>query len=402
MKKIQTLIAALLLTTGAAFAQSVGINSDGSPPASSAMLDISSTAKGFLAPRMTAVQRAAIISPATGLMVYQTDGTAGYYYNSGTPASPFWTQVGTASGSTQWTTSESNIYYNIGNIGIGTNAPAEKLHVDGNIKLNSYNKGDGFGIFFRDGESLGLNMAITAHDWGSSHESSDGLLISAWDGIGFMFGSNTFDVSKVAMMVSNTGTVGIGTTTPDASAIMEVNSNSKGFLPPRMTSAQRVAIVSPVAGLLVYQTDGSLGLYQYNGSAWSILNSSSPTYTTGLNTDLGGYVFFVTPDGKHGLVAETQDQTTSINWYNAQAIVSDPANHSTAGKNFTDWRMPTIYELGLMYNSRVAITGFSYTSNYWSGSFYNSVNANFRFFGNGQQSYADMLTDCAARAVRSF
>jgi hypothetical protein len=74
-------------------------------------------------------------------------------------------------------------------------------------------------------------MAITAHDWTSSNESSDGLLISAWDGIGFMFGSNTFDVSKVAMMVSNTGNVGIGTATP--AATLDVNglalSNFEGF-----------------------------------------------------------------------------------------------------------------------------------------------------------------------------
>ena len=99
----------MLLICGSMFAQSVGINNDGSSPAGSAMLDVSSTNKGLLAPRMTAVQKAAIASPATGLLIYQTDGTAGYYYNSGTPASPFWTQVGTASGSTQWTTTGSDI-----------------------------------------------------------------------------------------------------------------------------------------------------------------------------------------------------------------------------------------------------------------------------------------------------
>lgn len=78
MKKILTLLIMLLLGTNLLFAQSVGINSDGSAPASSAMLDVSSTAKGFLAPRMTAEQKAAITSPATGLLVYQTNAPAGY------------------------------------------------------------------------------------------------------------------------------------------------------------------------------------------------------------------------------------------------------------------------------------------------------------------------------------
>ena len=49
--------------------------------------------------------------------------------------------------------------------------------------------------------------------------------------------------------------VGIGTTTPHASAELDVTSTSKGFLPPRMTQAQRNAIVSAAAGLLVWCTD---------------------------------------------------------------------------------------------------------------------------------------------------
>ncbi len=69
---------------------------------------------------------------------------------------------------------------------------------------------------------------------------------------------------------------GIGTATPDASAKLEVASTNKGFLPPRMTSTQRQAISSPATGLLVYQTDGTSGLYYYNGSAWIyIINSTS-------------------------------------------------------------------------------------------------------------------------------
>ncbi len=66
----------------------VGINTN--MPDASAALDVTATDKGMLVPRMTAAQRGLISSPATGLLVYQTDAPAGFYYNSGTPASPSW------------------------------------------------------------------------------------------------------------------------------------------------------------------------------------------------------------------------------------------------------------------------------------------------------------------------
>lgn len=62
-------------------------------PDASALLDVSGTGKGVLLPRMTAAQKSAIASPATGLLIYQTDGTAGFYYNGGTPAAPAWLQL---------------------------------------------------------------------------------------------------------------------------------------------------------------------------------------------------------------------------------------------------------------------------------------------------------------------
>jgi hypothetical protein len=58
---------------------------------------------------------------------------------------------------------------------------------------------------------------------------------------------------------------GIGTTTPNASAKLEVSATDKGFLLPRMTAAQRGLIPSPANGLLVYQTDGVVGFYVNTG-----------------------------------------------------------------------------------------------------------------------------------------
>lgn len=67
--------------------------------------------------------------------------------------------------------------------------------------------------------------------------------------------------------------VGIGTTNPDASSLLEVQSTTKGLLTPRMTTAQRTAISSPANGLLVYDTDES-AFYYYESASWSRLKGA--------------------------------------------------------------------------------------------------------------------------------
>lgn len=99
--------------------------------------------------------------------------------------------------------------------------------------------------------------------------------------------------------------VGIGTPAPEASAQLEVKSTTRGFLPPRMTSAQRTAIASPTVGLMVYQTDGTAGLYYYDGSSWIyIINATSNTLSvanggTGATTAAGAIASL-------GVVASTE------------------------------------------------------------------------------------------------
>lgn len=61
--------------------------------------------------------------------------------------------------------------------------------------------------------------------------------------------------------------------TGSASAVLDVNSSAKGFLGPRLTNAQKKAIVSPTPGLLVYQTDSIPGYYLWNNSRWERLES---------------------------------------------------------------------------------------------------------------------------------
>ena len=84
-------------------------------------------------------------------------------------------------------------------------------------------------------------------------------------------------LNAFASMAQTTGSenVGIGTTKPDASAMLDIASNSKGLLIPRMTLAQRGNIKSPANGLMVYQTDFFSGFYFFDGSSWKGLYARS-------------------------------------------------------------------------------------------------------------------------------
>ena len=81
MRKILSIL--FIILSFGLLAQGVAINTDGSNPNSSSILDVKSNSKGILIPRMTETQKNAISSPATGLMIYQTDGTSGFWYFNG-------------------------------------------------------------------------------------------------------------------------------------------------------------------------------------------------------------------------------------------------------------------------------------------------------------------------------
>jgi uncharacterized protein (TIGR02145 family) len=71
--------------------------------------------------------------------------------------------------------------------------------------------------------------------------------------------------------------VGIGTSTPALTAALDISSTTKGFLPPRMTAAQRALIATSTDGLMVYQTDQPSGFYYIKNGAWVRL-TDAPTY----------------------------------------------------------------------------------------------------------------------------
>lgn len=116
-------------------------------------------------------------------------------------------------------------------------------------------------------------------------EGPQGLLLNGaeagntpyWNGSQWMVGSSN--------IFNNGESIGMGTTNPDASAQLEVSSNTQGFLLPRMTKTERDLISAPALGLLVFQTDDSPGFYFYDGTNWVAISGSNGDANSGSNSN---------------------------------------------------------------------------------------------------------------------
>jgi hypothetical protein len=126
MKKNLVPVFIFLLFANLSLAQSVGINDDGSNPDPSAILDIKSTNKGLLVPRMSTAEREAIPAPAEGLKVFDTITKTFWYYNG-----IGWIEIiPGAGGFSPWSINGTNIYNNnSGYVGIGLSNPLTSLHI---------------------------------------------------------------------------------------------------------------------------------------------------------------------------------------------------------------------------------------------------------------------------------
>jgi hypothetical protein len=189
----------------------VAINSDGSAPGSSAMLDVVSTTRGILIPRMTLAERNLISLPATGLLIYQTDNTSGFYYNSGTPASPNWIFLITSSTSlsyvdltTNQAVSGNKTWNNLGtfNAGITSTGAAVNLNSGSNFNTN-INTGTSTGAVNIANGTIGGNVISIGNTIGAT-------------GITQRVGTGNFSLNGVAGSVytigasTTTGTITIG------------------------------------------------------------------------------------------------------------------------------------------------------------------------------------------------
>ena len=182
-----------------------------------------------------------------------------------------------------------------GNVAIGVpNTPGALLHLkptgasgtQEGIRLEDTGSGASEGLYIR---------------WDSSGKADQARIGQVSDPAGsgsdLYFSTNSVDTgtSSERVRIDATGAIGVGTSTPSASALMELSSTSRGFLPPRMTTTQRDLIVSPANGLVIFNTTTSVLNYYVTGSGWRALsvtpapiefNVEGP-YTVGGSTQTG-------------------------------------------------------------------------------------------------------------------
>ena len=138
-------------------------------------------------------------------------------------------------------------------------------------------------IFIRSGASQKVVLAsggggyrmhlTTTGQWlfgGGSGETLSGIDNNSGQGVLRLLYSTAANSQTEGARLFTSGNFGIGTTTDETSAILNVSSTTKGFLPPRMTNAQMLAIATPASGLMVYDTTNNK-LNYYNGTTWVAL-----------------------------------------------------------------------------------------------------------------------------------
>jgi hypothetical protein len=248
-----------------------------------------------------------------------------------------------------------------------------------------------------------------------------------------------FTLLVLTISLSMNAQVGINNDSPDASSALDITATTAGLLIPRMTETQRDAITSAATGLMIYQTDGTVGFYYYNGSSWAEVAVTSATYSIG-DVVNGGVVFWLDSTGQHGLVVAFSDVATSIVWgcydtdllnvpnvpYNggnpagSGAEIGDGYNNTNdiledcpnapaalaARSEGTQWFLPSAKELIQMYVNKTtleAVSGFTAFSDfYWSSTEVDAKNAWEQDFDDGDRIIYGEYTANDVRAVRAF
>lgn len=336
MKKV-TISLLILLFAGTAMSQGVAINEDNAAPDPSAMLDVQSTDKGMLVPRMTQSERDAIPNPANGLLIYQTNNTPGFYYNAGTPGTPDWRIVGNNAGTfSQWTNNGSDIYYDNGYVGIGLNNPQHPLHILATMKA-------GEGIFgTMPSNLLGLGPDLYGGETGLFDIQADKLIAGKDYSTGvYQYGGTP--LTAEGLFISS-GNVGIGSNSPsallhtygissgDGNVLFEGAFKTSGFgNPPAEGAGTR---------LMWYPDKASFRAGRVTGTHWDAAQIGNYSFATGYNSRASG-----TYSSSWGFASEASGLTSTAWGYQANAAGSYSTswgfNASAEGGTSTAWGSQT-------------------------------------------------------------
>ena len=154
------------------------------------------------------------------------------------------------------------------NICIGVDSAFAQTTGNNNIFV-----GDVSGMFLADGVAnltISNNSLFLGRDTRANADNQTNQIVIGDSAIGL--GSNSVVLGNDSIVTTALkGNVLIGTTTTVASSKLTVESTTQGFLPPRMTNAQRLAIASPAVGLCVYCTDATEGLYINKSTGWTFI-----------------------------------------------------------------------------------------------------------------------------------
>jgi microcystin-dependent protein len=150
-----------------------------------------------------------------------------------------------------------------GNVGIGTTAPTYKLHVaNGSVRVDgTANTGANSALLM-----FGLNNSTDIGYVGDGSSSDNNMYLYSYSN-DVRIGTGVLSTASNSIYLDQAGNTGIGTIPAASSAKLDVVSTTAGFAMPRMTSAQRKAIVAPVAGLDVYDLTLK-GHYTFDGTKW--------------------------------------------------------------------------------------------------------------------------------------